>query len=181
MEAMHQYHFSPFRKNSGRFPTVSFLSGVFVTLTSVILAKRADRPVLSKAGEGFLKAVQLLEDISPGFTLARRMLARLQKVIKATTQTMAEIVNNTSSSSELLSKEIVPMLPIEATSVPGPVQSQTPGQDAGTAPTSVPAAVAVAAQPPFFPAGFDFDLDDLLHFERSPFPDDTGMNMPSFL
>ncbi|KIW76440.1 hypothetical protein Z517_11186 [Fonsecaea pedrosoi CBS 271.37] len=154
VEAMHQYHFSEFRRNSGRFPTVSFLSGVIFTLTSVILAKKADRPTLSKAGGGFLKAVQLLEDIAPGFTLGRRLFKRLQKVIKATTQTMAE--NGNSSSNDV---------PADATGLVMPDH-----QLASSTPAPVP-----VIQP-----SFDFDLDDLLHFDRSSFADNADNEFVQF-
>ncbi|KIX06721.1 uncharacterized protein Z518_04697 [Rhinocladiella mackenziei CBS 650.93] len=88
INAMHEYHFSPLKQNTERFPTVSFLSGALVALTAVILGNKVDANTSQKAEAAFQKAIHLLEDMSPGFSLSRRLLRRFQSVIQAATRTM---------------------------------------------------------------------------------------------
>ncbi|KAK4934568.1 hypothetical protein LTR10_024204 [Elasticomyces elasticus] len=94
VDAMYEYRFSPLKQDTQRFPTTSFLSGTIVVLIAVILANKVDRASFQVASNAFRKAVELLEDIAPGFSLARRVMLRLQNVIRATTQTMTTNQDN---------------------------------------------------------------------------------------
>ncbi|KAK5176077.1 hypothetical protein LTR44_011352 [Exophiala sp. CCFEE 6388] len=134
VDAMYEYRYSPLKQNTERFPTTSFLSGTIAALTAVILANKVDRASFQVASNALRKAVELLEDIAPGFSLARRLLRRLQNVIRATTQTM------------------------------------TTNQDNGAKlpPSRVDSASRQDPPTNYNHALFDFDLEDLVHFENFP-------------
>lgn len=133
---MCDYHFSPFKQNTERFPTVSFLSGTIVTLAAVILANRVDRTTYQNACESFKKAIKVLEDISPGFSLARRVLHRFQKITHAATQRMTTGHPPATNADFSQSRYDTPMN--------------------------------------YNPALFDFNLEDLVHFENTQLLEDDA-------
>ncbi|KAK5047617.1 hypothetical protein LTR69_011504 [Exophiala sideris] len=114
--------------------TLKAIDGTIAALTAVILANKVDRASFQVASNALRKAVELLEDIAPGFSLARRLLRRLQNVIRATTQTM------------------------------------TTNQDNGAKlpPSRVDSASRQDPPTNYNHALFDFDLEDLVHFENFP-------------
>lgn len=146
---MYEYHYSPLKQNTERFPTVSYLSGTIVAVTAVILAKKVDRNSFQRACQAFKKAIHLLEDIAPGFSLGRRLLRRFHNVIQAATQTMLKGQANTNDTLHPPNLGRIDLGPVRHDPLPS-----------------------------YNHALFDLELEDLVHFENLPMlEDDQAMSL----
>lgn len=88
------------RRNIERYSTTTYLTGAIIALSGVILAGNVDASQKRKAVQSLDKGVQILEDVAPGYTLARRMLERLQRVIMASRVTVSNLNNPTTGCTE---------------------------------------------------------------------------------
>lgn len=85
IDAIYAFHHSKFHQNTDRYSSVIYLAGAIIPLTCIIIKDGNDvgSDVRACAVRAFRKALSLLEDISPGHTFAKRMLARLRRIVDA--------------------------------------------------------------------------------------------------
>jgi hypothetical protein len=91
INTMHSYHWSAVRRNTERYPTVTYTPCALATLTSFIMMPHTDSIQVQLAITAFERGTAMLENIALGFMLGRRVLQRLVKPIKATRARIADL------------------------------------------------------------------------------------------
>lgn len=72
-----------------RYFSTLYLTSALTVLSCIITKEDTSQTLRLEAIESFKRGIKLLEDISNGFILARRMLQRFQKVIKSTSKAIS--------------------------------------------------------------------------------------------